>query len=258
MATSTAIHKFKAGSLNIEIHPDSRSTAEAAAHDAARSLVELGKRNDEFGVIFATGSSQIATLGALIATSDLPWDKVLGFHLDEYIGMPVEHPASFRGYLQRHLLSKVKLKEFYEIDGTTPDIDKVCRQYALNLKEAAPQLCLLGIGENGHLAFNDPSEADFKDPQDVRVVHLDTVCRQQQASEGWFSSLQDVPEIAITVTIPVLLRVPKLILSIPGPRKAEAVKRMIDGPISTACPATILRLHPNATVYLDQDAAAEI
>jgi glucosamine-6-phosphate deaminase len=252
------LRRFKAESLNIEIHSDSRSVAEAAATDAARSLIELGENRREFGVIFATGSSQIATLGALTATPGLPWDKVLGFHLDEYIGMPANHPASFRGYLQRHLLSKVKLKRFYEIDGTAPNIDEVCRQYALKLQNTAPQLCLLGIGENGHLAFNDPGEADFNDSQDVRVVHLDTVCRQQQASEGWFDSLQQVPEIAITVTIPALFRVPRLILSVPGSRKAEAVKRVIEGPISAACPASILRQHPDATLYLDQDSAANI
>ena len=180
MATSTMLRQFKAGSLNVEIHPDSRSAAEAAARDAARSLIELGESNNEFGVIFATGSSQIATLGALTATPDLPWNKVLGFHLDEYIGMPVDHPASFCGYLQRHLLSKVKLKEFYEIDGTAPNVDEVCRQYAVKLQKTTPKLCLLGIGENGHLAFNDPAEADFDDPQDVRIVHLDTLCRQHR------------------------------------------------------------------------------
>lgn len=258
MVAGTTLRQFKAGSLNIEIHPDSQSAAEAAARDAARSLIELADRNDEFGVIFATGSSQIATLSALTSTPGLPWNKVLGFHLDEYIGMPVEHPASFRGYLQHHLLSKVRLKEFHEIDGTAPDVDELCRQYALKLQNAAPQLCLLGIGENGHLAFNDPGEADFNDPRDVKVVHLDTVCRQQQASEGWFNSLNDVPKIAITVTIPALFRVPRLILSVPGPRKAEAVKRMVEGPISTACPASILHQHPNATLHLDQDSAARI
>jgi glucosamine-6-phosphate deaminase len=172
--------------------------------------------------------------------------------------MPVDHPASFRGYLQRHLLSRVKLKEFCEIDGTAANIDEVCRQYSSRLQKIAPRLCLLGIGENGHLAFNDPEEADFDDPQDVRIVHLDTICRQQQASEGWFSSLQEVPEIAITVTIPALFRVPELILSVPGPRKSQAVKRMIEEPTSTACPATILRQHPKATLYLDRESAAKL
>lgn len=258
MATAAALQRFKADSLNIEIHSDLKSASEAAAREAAQALTQLGKSSNAFGVIFATGSSQLGTLEALTATPGLPWNKVIGFHLDEYIGMPIDHPASFRGYLQRNLLSKVKLKEFNEIDGTAPDVDELCRQYALKLREATPQLCLLGIGENGHLAFNDPAEADFNDPQDVRTVHLDTVCRQQQASEGWFGSLEEVPEVAITVTIPALFRVPKLVLTVLGPRKAAAVKRLIEGPISTDCPATILRQHPNATLYLDQEAAAEI
>lgn len=258
MATATALQRFKADSLNIEIHADLKSASHAAAREAARALIQLGEASSTFGVIFATGSSQIGTLEALTATPGLPWDKVIGFHLDEYIGMPSNHPASFRGYLRHHLLSKVKLKEFHEIEGTAPDIDELSRQYASKLRAAAPQLCLLGIGENGHLAFNDPGEADFNDPQDVRTVQLDTVCRQQQASEGWFGSLEEVPEVAITVTIPALFRVPQLILTVPGARKAAAIKRLIEGPISTDCPATILRRHPNATLFLDQDAAASI
>jgi glucosamine-6-phosphate deaminase len=258
LSTSTAVHKFRAGSLNIEVHPDRTSAGEAAAREAACALTQLGQRADQFGVIFATGASQLGMLDPLTSTPGLPWSKVLGFHLDEYIGMPVDHPASFRGYLRKHLLSKVSLKKFYEIDGEAPDVDDVCAQYAKTLREVNPQLCLLGIGENGHLAFNDPGEANFDDPLDVRVVHLDTPCRQQQASEGWFSSFDEVPEVAITVTIPALFRVPKLILTVPGPRKAEAVKQMVEGPISTSCPASILRRHPNATLHVDLDAAAQI
>lgn len=244
--------------MNIEIHPDCKSASEAAALEAAQTLIALGETLSEFGVIFATGASQIEMLRSLTATPALPWHKVLGFHLDEYIAMPINHPASFRGYLRHHLLSKVQLKEFFEIDGTAGDLEEMCREYALRLRRVAPTVCLLGIGENGHLAFNDPGEADFNDPLDVRIVQLDAVCREQQASEGWFNSLEDVPERAITVTIPALFRVPKLVLTVPGARKSPAIKRLIEGPISTDCPATILRRHPNATLYLDRDAAAEI
>ncbi|HEV2578963.1 MAG TPA: 6-phosphogluconolactonase [Acidobacteriaceae bacterium] len=258
MATTTALQRLKADSLNIEIYADLKSASDAAAREAAQALVNLDKACSAFGVIFATGSSQIETLEALTAIPGLPWNKVIGFHLDEYIGMPADHPASFRGYLQRHLLRKVTLKEFNEIDGTAPNIDEICRQYALNLQKTAPQLCLLGVGENGHLAFNDPDEANFNDPQDVRIVRLDPVCRQQQASEGWFDSLEEVPEVAVTVTIPALFRVPKLVLTVVGSRKATAVERLIEGPISTNCPATILRRHSDATLYLDQDAAANL
>ena len=258
MAISTALHRFKVDGLNIEVHPDSASASEAAGREAAQAMLALGNIFSEFGVIFATGASQIEMLRALTATAGLPWNKILGFHLDEYIAMPIDHPASFRGYLRRHLLSKVPLKGFFEIDGTADDLDEICRQYASRLQGAAPRLCLLGIGENGHLAFNDPGEADFDDPFDVRIVQLDVACREQQASEGWFHSLEEVPERAITVTLPALFRVPKLVLTVLGPRKAAAVKRLLGGAVSTECPATILRLHPDATLHLDRDAAAEI
>lgn len=258
MTTSTAVHRFKAESLHIEIHPTSDLACQAAADAAARVLRQLGAARDEFAVIFATGSSQLKTLEALTSMPGLPWNKVVGFHLDEYIGIPASHPASFRGYLRQHLQSKVNLKRFEEINGMATDPNEICRHYASELQRAIPQLCLLGVGENGHLAFNDPAEADFNDPFDARTVHLDKACRQQQAAEGWFPSFEAVPQQAITVTIPALFRVPELILSVPGPRKAEAVKHLIEGPISTDCPASILRHHPNATLYLDQDSASQL
>ena len=203
--TSTALQQFKVGTLNIQIHPDRESAGEAVAREAAQELTYLAQSADEFGVIFATGASQLRMLDRLTSMPGLPWNKVLGFHMDEYIGMPPDHPASFRHYLRQNLLGKVKMKEFFEIDGTASDIDLLCRQYAAKLQEVSPQLCLLGIGENGHLAFNDPGEADFEDPLDVRTVGLDNACRQQQAAEGWFNSLEDVPEIAITLTMPGII-----------------------------------------------------
>lgn len=150
------------------------------------------------------------------------------------------------------------MQEFYEVDETAKDTEQVCRDYSEALRAANPQLCLLGIGENGHLAFNDPPVADFDDPLDVKVVSLDTVCRQQQAAEGWFASLEDVPERAISLTIPALFRVPRLIVSVPGHREAHIVRRALEEPISTNCPATILRTHPNATIYLDRESAVDL
>jgi glucosamine-6-phosphate deaminase len=178
--------------------------------------------------------------------------------MDEYIGLNADHSASFRRYLRDNLTQKVRMKEFFEIDGTAPDLEKACKDYAELLRAANPQLCLLGIGENGHLAFNDPDVADFNDPLDVKVVHLDTTCRQQQAAEGWFGSFEDVPERAMTLTIPALFRVPKLIVSVPGARKAAIVRRTLEDSITTACPATLLRTHPNATVYLDRESSAHV
>lgn len=150
------------------------------------------------------------------------------------------------------------MKEFFEIDGGTTDPEKTCREYAEKLNAADPQLCLLGVGENGHLAFNDPQVADFQDAADLKIVHLDKVCRTQQVNEGWFASIEQVPECAITLTIPVLLRVPQLIVSVPGRRKAKIVRSTLDGPVSTECPATILRSHPNVTMYLDPESADEL
>src|SRR6185437_3285097 len=161
-----------------------------------------------------------------------------GFHMDDYVGLPLDHPASFRAYLEEKLVKRVPMHSFAHIDGLAPDPAQTCRDYAKQLRAANPQLCLLGIGENGHLAFNDPGEADFQDPVDMKVVSLDDACRAQQVAEGWFSSLNEVPRRALTLTIPALFRAKKLIVSVPGTRKAAIVRRTALEPISTACPAT--------------------
>jgi glucosamine-6-phosphate deaminase len=242
--------------LKIEIHRDTASAGEGAAEETARAIQELKRRNERLAIIFATGASQLATLDALIVRADVPWKEIEGFHLDEYVGISDNHPASFRRYLRERLTQRVPIGKFFEIQGDAPDPELICSQYAQRLQAAQPQLCLLGIGENGHLAFNDPAEANFGDPRDVKIVRLDAGCRQQQVAEGWFSGLEEVPSHAITVTIPALMRVPRLIVSVPGPRKAAVMWRTVEEAISTACPATILRNHPDVTVYLDRDSAA--
>jgi glucosamine-6-phosphate deaminase len=240
---STAAHALQVGTLKLEIYPDGKAAGAAAARAVAEHMRKLASAAQEIAVIFATGASQLEMLCALTSMRDLPWSQVNGFHLDEYVGIDENHRASFRRYLRENLTSRVPMKQFQEIDGSAADPQAVC---------------LLGVGENGHLAFNDPGEADFEDPEEVKIVHLDTVCRQQQAAEGWFQTLEEVPARAITLTIPTILRVPKLILTIPGSRKAEIVRRMLTEPISTDCPATILRRHRDATVYIDSAAAAEL
>jgi glucosamine-6-phosphate deaminase len=250
--------RYQLGSLKVEVHPTANAAGSAAARAAAEALIELAKTHDSIGVIFATGASQFETLQALIGIQNLPWDKIRGFHMDEYVGIAADHPASFRRYLRERLTDKVKMKSFSEIDGSADDPEKTGREYADQIRSANPQLCLLGIGENGHLAFNDPPIADFNDPLDVKIVQLDAACRQQQTAEGWFNSVEQVPQFAITLTIPALFRVPRLIVSVPGMRKANIVRRALAEPISTRCPATILRTHPDATVYLDSESAAEL
>jgi glucosamine-6-phosphate deaminase len=249
---------FKAGKLKIEIHPDSKAAGRAAAEAAARAFKEQAQKSQLVSVIFATGASQMDTLEALTSMAGVPWSSMRGFHMDEYVGIAADHFASFRRYLRERLTSKVSIKEFFEIDGSAPDPAETARHYAEMLRAADPQVCLLGIGENGHLAFNDPAVADFADPLDAKTVVLDAVCRHQQAAEGWFGSVEEVPDAAITLTIPALLRVPKLILSVPGKRKAAIMRRTIEEAISTACPATILRNHPDATVYLDAESSGAL
>lgn len=245
-------------SLKVEIHSDSKAASAAAAQAAGRTLIELGKTGGDIAVIFATGASQLDTLDALTRIEGLPWGRVCGFHMDEYVGLDSDHPASFRGYLRKRLTGKVQMKAFHEIDGSAPNPERTAQQYAEELRVADPQLCLLGIGENGHLAFNDPAVASFTDPLDAKIVDLDAECRQQQAAEGWFTSVDEVAQSAITLTIPALLRVPRLIVSVPGKRKAKIIRRALFEPISTACPATILRTHPNVTLYLDLESANEL
>ncbi len=258
MQLETHAEFIRRGDLKIEIYPDRASAGAAAARAAADELLCLERLGDAIGVVFATGASQLATLEALTSIPGLPWNRVVGFHMDEYIGLDDSHPASFRHYMREKLTRRLSMRHFNEIDGNAKDVEGFAREYIRALDQAAPALCLLGIGENGHLAFNDPAEADFNDPLAMKVVHLDDMCRGQQVAEGWFGSLEEVPRQALTLTIPTLLRIPKLILSVPGSRKAAIVRRTLEETISPACPSTILRTHPNATLYLDRESAAEL
>jgi glucosamine-6-phosphate deaminase len=252
------VMRTEAGALKVHVYADRKTAGEAAARDAADALKDLGRNGHGIGVIFATGDSQLETLRALTAIPGLPWEKVTGFHLDEYVGIDKGHFASFRRYLRENVTQRVPMQKFFEIDGDGPDPNQVQNEYVKSLRDADPQICLLGIGENGHLAFNDPGEADFHDPEAMKIVTLDSECRQQQLAEGWFERFEDVPRQAMTLTIPTLMRVRKLIVSIPGHRKARSVRRTLLDPISTACPATILRTHPDVTLYLDDESAAEL
>lgn len=246
------------GTLRVVAYADKSEAGKAAANETANEIIRLAALQDEIGVIFATGASQLETLRYLRERADVPWEKVIGFHMDEYVGLLPEHRASFRGYLRKELPQQATMKHFYELDATAMPLEVSCEIYARELKRANPQICLLGIGENGHIAFNDPWEADFNDPRDVKLVRLDDPCREQQQAEGWFDQLEDVPDEALSLTIPALMRVPKLVASVPGARKRAIVKKVLEVQISTECPATILRTHPNATLYLDCESSGEI
>jgi len=255
---TSEIEEFQVEKLKIQVHPSREAAGAAAARATADAIKSLAAARKIFSVIFATGASQMETLKALTAIPGLPWAQIDGYHMDDYVGLPLDHPASFRPYLEEKLVRKVPIHSFAYVDGLAPDPDKTCKNYADALRAADPQLCLLGIGENGHLAFNDPAEANFNDPLDVKIVQLDEPCRRQQAAEGWFKSFEEVPSTAITLTMPRLFRVPKLIISVLGPRKASVIRRTFEQPISTACPSTILRTHADATVFMDREAASEV
>jgi glucosamine-6-phosphate deaminase len=175
--------------------------------------------------------------------------------MDDYVGLAGTHPQSFRHYLQTHLLSQVKMGRFHPVTAEEPDAAAVCQRYTAALSEKPIDLICLGIGENGHIAFNDPPVADFEDPQLIKVVELDEACRRQQVNDGCFPTFADVPRHAFTLTVSVFRRARRLSIHVPGPRKADAVKETVEAAIGTSCPASILRLHPDATLYIDTAAA---
>lgn len=256
---SPASSAFAVGELAVRVFPDAGALASAAAADAAAVLRQAIDTDGIAHAMFATGNSQIGFLAALTDRStDVDWSRVVGFHMDEYCGIPAEHPASFRRYLRERLLERVPIGAFHEIEGDAPDPETECQRYATLLGDHPLHLCCLGIGENGHLAFNDPPVADFGDPLAVKVVELDEVCRRQQVGEGHFPSLDAVPPQAITVTIPALLRAARVFAIVPEARKRGPVERAITGPISTECPASTLRTCSHATLFLDADSAGAL
>jgi glucosamine-6-phosphate deaminase len=244
------------GRLEVEVHPDRASMGRAAAAVVSAHLRREAARDGRTAAIFASAPSQNEFLAALRADTTIPWDRVTAFHLDEYIGVDATHPASFRRFLVDRLFAHVPVRAFHGLAGEARDVDSECRRYAGLLREARPALAILGIGENGHLAFIDPPMCDFFEPADVRVVELDEPCRHQQVHDGSFATLEDVPRRALSLTIPLLLRVPRAVAIVPGPAKRAAIAAAVEGPATCACPASILRRHPDARLFLDSASAA--
>jgi glucosamine-6-phosphate deaminase len=238
----------------IEILADKLTLGQAAAEHAARSLrLTLGAQGS-VRLVAATGASQFEFLDALTSAPGIDWSRVEVFHLDEYVGLPSTHPASFRGYLFERLIHKVGITKYYLLDGDGDPQGSVKRVGAA-LQSKPVDLLFAGIGENGHLAFNDPP-ADFQVAYPYLIVDLDQACRQQQVNEGWFPKLADVPTKAISMSVRQILSAKEIIAVVPDTRKARAVKACLEGEISPMMPASILRNHPNATIYLDLDSAA--
>ena len=248
--------RFTVDDLRVLVYEDRGQAGKAAAAAVARAIAERQEAAGRANVIFAAAPSQDELLAGLVADGGVDWSRVAGFHMDEYLGLGVDHPASFRRYLQEHLFGLVGLKELHLIPGEQTDRPlKACLDYEELLLRNPTDVVCAGIGENGHLAFNDPPVADFDDPVLVKVVKLDQPCREQQVNDGCFDRFEDVPTHAYTLTVPALLRAPVVSVVAVGPRKAEAALAAIRGPISEACPATALRRHPGATLYLDRDSA---
>ena len=230
--------------------------SEAAAQHAAASLREAIERTGKARVVAATGASQLDFLSALTATPGIAWPRVELFHLDEYIGLPAGHRASFRRYLREHLIDKTGITTIHFLDGEG-DPDEVRRNVGHALAREPVDLLFAGIGENTHLAFNDPP-ADFDTTEPYIVVKLDEACRRQQVGEGWFARVEDVPETAVTISIQQILEAREILVMVPDARKADAVKATLSGEVSPAVPASILRTHPNVTLFLDEAAAARL
>ena len=253
---------LRADRLAVEIHPDRAALGRAAGQAVAAHLRALLAKQGGARVIFACAPSQDEFLAALIAASrsaelGFDWSRVTAFHMDDYVGFAADHPQSFRRYLRAHLLDHVAVGAFHPLPTERPPA-VAGAAYAALLAAAPIDLICLGIGENGHLAFNDPPVADFDDPALVKGVALDEACRRQQVNDGCFPTLTDVPTHALTLTLPVFRDARRLSVHVPGPRKAAAVRATLRDPRSTACPATLLRDHPDATLYVDEAAAAEL
>jgi glucosamine-6-phosphate deaminase len=241
--------------LEVVVHDDPATLGRAAADEAAAILTRAVADRGVVNAMFATGNSQLAFVAALVDDADgLSWTEATLFHMDEYVGVGPDHPAGFRRWIRERIGDRVGARTVHYIDGLA-DPATECARYAALLREHPLDLCVLGIGENGHLAFNDPPVADFDDPLDVKVVELDLACRGQQVGEGHFPDVGAVPRHAITVTIPALLRARRVIAVVPEERKAVPVRDALLGPVSTVCPASALRTTGNVTLHLDRGSA---
>lgn len=247
---------FRVDDLMVQIYNNDAHMAQDVAKIAQNYLQNLIKQQDTVAVLLATGNSQLKFLDALITLGGVDWSRITLFHLDEYLGITADHPASFRRYLREHVEKRVSMKQFHYLVGDALQPVAECDRYAKLLQAQPIDLCCLGVGENGHLAFNDPAVADFQDPDSVKLVKLDMVNRQQQVSTGHFSNLESVPKYAFTVTIPMICAAKKIICLAPETRKAKVVKKILSGDITTECPASILRRQPQATLFLDVNSAS--
>lgn len=252
------IQSFTKDKLTIHIYPSREELGRASANDAGNKIKELLNSRDHVNMIFAAAPSQNEFLANLIAQEGIAWERVNAFHMDEYLGLSSTAPQGFGNFLKERIFSHKPFRSVNYLNGQCISKEEECKRYG-DLLDANPvDIVCMGIGENGHIAFNDPHVADFNDPAMVKVVELDALCRQQQVNDGCFTSISQVPTHALTLTIPALFKGRYLYCMVPGSTKAKAVANTIEQEISTQHPSTILRNHPSARLYIDTQSAAQV
>jgi glucosamine-6-phosphate deaminase len=251
------VYERRYGDLTVRVAETNASLGEAAADHFAATVRAALQDKEEIAVILATGNSQLSFIDALGRRDDVPWPRISVLHMDEYEGMDDTHPASFRRWMHEKLLSFADVKAFHGVRGDHVPVEEEVARYTRLLDELEPAICVMGIGENGHLAFNDPP-ARFDTEESVHVVRLDMECRAQQVGEGHFPSLAETPESALSLTVPALLRPATVLVLAPEQRKAAAVRAALEGPVTEDCPASILTTAGHATLYLDAESASEL
>jgi len=251
------VKELRVNNLTVEVHESREELGKVAAALTASLIRKLLAEKQEISMVFAAAPSQNEFLAALAEMPNVEWNRIRAFHLDEYLDLPSEAPQRFSRYLQKHIFGLVPFMEVHYIDpgrGEAPE--EICARYRRLLDRYPLGIACIGIGENGHIAFNDPPVADFQDPCKVKVVRLDEACRKQQVNDGCFSTLGQVPTHAITLTIPAVMAAQAVVCVVPGERKRKAVYQALRGEISTTCPASILRTHPQARMFLDRESAS--
>lgn len=252
-----ASHTFTVDQLQVNVFMNRQQLGQQAAQAVASQIRTLHQSQDFVNIIFASAPSQNEFLTALTQEGDLDWNRIRAFHMDEYIGLPADAPQRFGAYLKEQLFDKVPINKVYYLDGNATDSQQECLRYSALLEQYPTDIVCMGIGENCHIAFNDPHVADFNDPDLVKKVQLDLTSRQQQVHDACFATLEQVPEYALTLTIPALVRAQYVFCMVPASHKAEAINHTLSDPISEKYPATILRSHANAILFIDQDSGAK-
>lgn len=254
----TPLRNITANKLKVRVYETRSQMGAEAAKDVAQNIKELLSKQEFVNIIFAAAPSQRELLSSLSQEKDVNWRRVNAFHMDEYVGLDKNAPQSFAHFLNEHIFNKVPLHEVHYINGSAEDLAQECLRYTHLLNRYPADIVCMGIGENTHIAFNDPHTADFNDPHLVKVVTLDEVSRKQQVHDGCFAQVQDVPTFAITLTVPALLQANSVFCVVPGKNKAMAVFHTLNSEVNEKYPSTALKNHINATLYLDNDSAAKL